>query len=108
MCLIKCRIQTERKSADEVSDRLFQDEASPDDGEIRGTSDFEKDNDKGYWEIRCASCDHDIEFGWSHPGRTGRIWPAESSDFNPWKSCPDPRFVESWEKKGWLRPHNKP
>ena len=54
--------------------------------------------------VRCGGCDREVEFGWSHPDRGGRIWPAESKDFNPWKCWPEPRYLESWEKKGWLRP----
>ena len=54
------------------------------------------------WEIRCADCDHEIEFGWSHPDRGGRLWPCESLDFNPWKSWPEPRFREAWLKRGWI------
>jgi hypothetical protein len=54
--------------------------------------------------VRCAGCDREIEFGWSHPNRGGRIWPAESKDFNPWKCWPEPPFQEAWKQKGWLRP----
>ncbi len=63
--------------------------------------------DQEYW-VHCADCDHEIEFGWSHPDRGGRIWPCESSDFNPWKSWPEPRYKESWGKRGWLRPVDGP
>jgi len=54
--------------------------------------------------VMCSECGREIEFGWSHPGRRGRIWPSECSDFNPWKCWPEPRYRESWKKKGWLRP----
>jgi hypothetical protein len=57
--------------------------------------------------VRCASCDHEVEFGWSHPDRGGRVWPCEANDHNPWKSWPEPRFAEAWAKRGWLRP-NRP
>ena len=60
------------------------------------------DNHEFY--VRCAGCDREIEFGWSHPGRGGRIWPAESSDFNPWKSWPEPRYRGKWLERGWIRP----
>lgn len=55
------------------------------------------------WQVRCARCGHQTEFGWSHPDRGGRIWPVESSDFNPWKSWPEPRFAEDWQRRGWRR-----
>ena len=54
--------------------------------------------------VHCAMCNREIEFGWSHPDRAGRIWPAECSDFNPWLSWPEPRYRESWAAKRWLRP----
>ena len=56
--------------------------------------------------VRCEGCNREIEFGWSHPGWGGRIWPAECTDFNPWKCWPEPRYREKWAKKGWLRPVN--
>lgn len=54
--------------------------------------------------VQCQGCGREIEFGWSHPERGGRIWPVECADFNPWRSWPEPRFTESWHKKGWLKP----
>lgn len=60
------------------------------------------DEDEFY--VRCGGCGREIEFGWSHPDRGGRIWPAESSDFNPWKSWPEPRYYEKWLERGWIRP----
>ncbi len=56
--------------------------------------------------VRCADCDREIEFGWSHPDQMGRIWPVESSDFNPWKSWPEPRYRDAWAAKDWLRPES--
>lgn len=64
----------------------------------------EKDPDSTEFYVYCDGCDREIEFGWSHPDRGGRIWPAECTDFNPWKSWPEPRYRESWAKKNWLRP----
>jgi len=29
------------------------------------------------WYVHCGGCGCAIEFGWSHPERGGRIWPAE-------------------------------
>lgn len=66
------------------------------------------DEDSEEFYVRCAGCGREIEFGWSHPGRSGRIWPAESSDFNPWKSWPEPRYQEKWLKRGWIRPEMRP
>jgi len=60
------------------------------------------------FHVRCADCDREIEFGWSHPDRGGRIWPVESSDFNPWKSWPEERYKDAWAAKGWLRPAGRP
>jgi len=54
--------------------------------------------------VRCGGCCREIEFGWSHPDRGGRIWPAECSDHNPYLSWPEPRYRERWREKGWLRP----
>jgi hypothetical protein len=54
--------------------------------------------------VRCHGCDREVEFGWSHSGRGGRIWPVECADFNPWLSWPESRYIESWHTKGWLRP----
>jgi hypothetical protein len=78
-------------------------EASSDDWE---TTDPEVEVDQESYEfyVRCDGCEREIEFGWSHPDRGGRIWTAEDTDFNPWKSWPEPRYRENWAKKGWLRP----
>jgi hypothetical protein len=54
--------------------------------------------------VLCSGCDREIEFGWSHPDRGGRIWPCESDDFNPYKCWPEPKYREIWGKKGWLSP----
>ena len=56
------------------------------------------------WFVRCGECDREIEFGWSHPNRGGRIWTAEDRDFNPWKCFPEERYLEKWREKGWLKP----
>lgn len=54
--------------------------------------------------VLCDECEREIEFGWSHENQGGRIWPAECTDFNPWRCFPEPRYKENWAKKGWLRP----
>jgi hypothetical protein len=56
------------------------------------------------FRVECAGCGRQIEFGWSHPDRGGRIWPVESSDFTPWKAWPEPRYREAWRHRGWLKP----
>lgn len=58
-------------------------------------------NDRFY--VNCASCDREIEFGWSQPNRGGRIFPVECSDFVPGDTWPEPRYLDSWQQKGWLR-----
>ncbi|MGB3478357.1 MAG: hypothetical protein WBB67_04270 [bacterium] len=66
----------------------------------------EVDEDSEEFYLRCNGCNKEIEFGWSHPDRGGRIWPSECIDFNPWLCWPEPRYREKWAKKGWLRPKN--
>ncbi len=61
-------------------------------------------NDKFF--VNCASCDREIEFGWSEPNRGGRIFPVECSDFNPEGIWPEPRYLDSWHQKHWLRRGN--
>jgi len=54
----------------------------------------ETDEESEEWTVRCAGCRREIEFGWSHPDRGGRIWPVESSDYNPRLAWPEPRYAE--------------
>jgi hypothetical protein len=65
---------------------------------------YETENDKENDEyfINCASCDREIEFGWSKPDRHGLIWPVECSDFVPVDIWPDPKYTESWQQKKWF------
>ena len=58
-------------------------------------------NDRFY--VNCASCDREIEFGWSQSGRGGGIFPVECSDFIPGEIWPEPRYLDSWHQKHWLR-----
>ena len=58
-------------------------------------------NDKFY--VNCASCDREIEFGWSQPDRGGGIFPVECSDFVPGEIWPEPRYLEFWHQKHWLK-----
>ena len=54
------------------------------------------------WEVRCRKCNHEVEFGWSHPDRGGQIWPCEATDFDPRKCVPELRFAEDWKLQGWV------
>ena len=69
------------------------------------SEDYEINNEEFF--VICGNCEREIEFGWSHPGRGGRIWPVECNDFNPWLSWPEPRYREKWGEKNWLRPSNR-
>ena len=66
---------------------------------------YKVDDDEFY--VYCGGCEplREIEFGWSHPGRGGRIWPVECTDFNPFKSCPELRYIKAWLEKGWISPN---
>jgi hypothetical protein len=63
----------------------------------------ENDDEQSEYYVRCAGCDREIEFGYSHPNQGGRIWPAECPDFKSWLTIPDHKYVESWKAKGWIR-----
>ena len=92
----------ESELVETVFEEWFEDEIDP--NEINPHIGREEDPDSHEFYVNCTDCDGKIEFGWSHPDRGGRIWPAECSDFNPWKSWPEPRYRDSWITKGWLRP----
>jgi len=62
----------------------------------------ESDPEGDEFYVNCAGCDREIEFGWSSPERGGRIFPVECSDFNPGETWPEPRYLDSWQKKHWL------
>ena len=55
------------------------------------------------FDVNCAGCDRELEFGWSQPNRGGRIFPVECSDFMPGNIWPEPRYLDSWQRKGWLK-----
>ena len=63
----------------------------------------ESDSESDEFYVNCAGCDREIEFGWSEPDRGGRIFPVECSDFIPGKYWPEPRYLDSWRQKHWLR-----
>ena len=58
-------------------------------------------NDRFY--VNCASCDREIEFGWAQSNRGGGVFPVECSDFVPGRFWPEPRYLDSWHQKGWLK-----
>jgi hypothetical protein len=89
---ISCGRCVRNAAADAWERRLVESEQHPDSNE---------------WTVCCAGCNREIEFGWSHPDRGGRIWPAECPDFNPWQCWPEPKYVETWAKKNWLRPRTR-
>jgi hypothetical protein len=53
--------------------------------------------------INCENCDREIAFGWSQPDRRGLLLPVEFSDFNPSESWPDPKYLDIWQQKAWIR-----
>jgi len=63
----------------------------------------ESDSESDEFYVNCAACDREIEFGWSEIDRGGGIFPVECSDFIPGKYWPEPRYLDSWQKKGWLQ-----
>jgi hypothetical protein len=63
----------------------------------------ESDPEGDEFYVNCANCDREIEFGWSQLDRSGLIFPVELSDFHPLEIWPDPKYVEFWQRMGWLR-----
>lgn len=43
------------------------DDADNDIWDLESDSEFEPTGEDEHWEVRCATCEHEIEFGWSHP-----------------------------------------
>ena len=64
----------------------------------------QKENEEEEYRVLCEKCGREIEFGWSHPDRAGRIWPVEARDFNPWLTWPEPRYRKKWLERGWVNP----
>lgn len=63
----------------------------------------ETDRESDEFYVNCENCDREIEFGWSQPDRRGLIFPVEFSDFNPAECWPDPKYIQSWLQKEWVR-----
>ena len=74
--------------------------SEPEEYEINET---ETNRESDEFFINCGNCDREIEFGWSEPDRRGLILPVEFLDFDPRESWPDPKYVDAWQKRGWLR-----
>ncbi len=81
----------------------FQEDNSDSEPEEYELHEPETNRESDEFLVNCGDCDREIEFGWSEADRRGLIWPIEFSDFDPLKSWPDPKYVEAWEKRGWLR-----
>lgn len=62
-----------------------------------------KNQESDEFYVNCENCDREIEFGWSQPDRHGLIFPVEFSDFNPLETWPDPKYLDAWQQRGWLR-----
>ena len=97
---------TESLAAEEDNSNVFYDKCTADSHDWCTTEENQESHDDE-WEVTCGGCDREIEFGWSHPDRGGRIWTAEDCDFNPWKTWPEPRYRSGWEQKGWIRPSRR-
>lgn len=81
----------------------FQEDDSITEPEEYETHEPETDRESDEFFVNCGDCDREIEFGWSQADRRGLILPVEFSDFDPLQSWPDPKYVDSWEQRGWLR-----
>ena len=95
------------KNADDAVQRgdfgAFEEDDSASEPEEYGTYEPETNREGDEFFVNCESCDREIEFGWSEPDRRGLILPSEFSDFNAVESWPDPKYVDAWQQRGWLR-----
>ena len=80
----------------------FAEDDSDSDPEEYEVFEQESDPESDEFYVNCTNCDREIEFGWSQLDRQGLIFPVELSDFNPLEIWPDPKYVDAWQKKGWL------
>jgi len=60
-----------------------------------------RENDEFF--VNCENCDREIAFSWSQPDCRGLIFPAEFTDFDPSEGWPDPKYLDIWQQKGWVR-----
>jgi len=75
-------------------------DSKPEDYEL---SDFETDRESDKFFVNCGNCDREVEFGWTEPDRRGVIMPVEFSDFDPLESWADPKYLDAWRERGWLK-----
>lgn len=105
--IYKEKIETEQEEEEDGVERgdfgEFTEDDSDSEPEEYETYEQEDDTDGDEFYVNCASCDREIEFGWSQPERGGRIYPVECSDFVPGEYWPEPRYGEAWKQKHWLR-----
>jgi len=105
----KEKVEQDEDEEDEVERGDFGEFAEDDsDSEPEEYEEFEQESDSESDEfyVNCTGCDREIEFGWSQPDRDGRIFPVECSDFVPLQIWPDPKYVDVWQQRGWLRTGN--
>ena len=87
----------------------FQEDDSATEPEEYETHETQTSRESDEFFVNCGDCDREIEFGWSEADRRGLILPIEHSDFDPLHSWPDPKYVDAWEQRGWLRGgHHRP
>jgi hypothetical protein len=88
----------------DFSDFEEDDSASePEDYEIH---EAETSREEDEFFVNCEGCDREVEFGWEQPDRRGLILPVEFSDFMPSQSWPDPKYIDIWQHRGWMRVEN--
>jgi hypothetical protein len=66
---------------------------------------IDRESDEFY--VNCANCDREVKFGWSLPDRRGFILPVEFSDFVAVESWPDPKYIHTWQKNGWMHVYTR-
>jgi hypothetical protein len=81
----------------------FMEDDSASEPEVYETYEEETNRESDEFFVNCRNCDREIEFGWSEPDRRGLIFPAEFSDFGPSECWSDPKYVDAWKQRGWLR-----
>ena len=84
----------------------FAEDDSASEPEVYEIYETETNRESDEFFVNCENCDREIEFGWSEPDRRGLILPVEFSDFIPSESWPDPKYLEIWQQKGWVRRSN--
>ena len=84
----------------------FQDDDSASEPEEYEVYEGETNRESDEFFVSCGNCDREVEFGWSEPDRRGLILPVEFSDFIPHSTWPDPKYVDAWQQRHWLRRGN--